>query len=117
MDNPDAAGVRGTPPDGELAAAGVLWEVIPPQGVRLLESRPLGTVRHHDPQTVLGRQPVLLRVGQGPQHRLDERLLERVPHLAVGLVVGDDHQRVVGPQHGGHKFVVGGVGGQHVPPL
>ena len=44
MGNRDAAGERAAPPpDGDARADGVLWEVIPPPGVRLLESRPSRT--------------------------------------------------------------------------
>ena len=44
MGNRDAAGERAAPPpDGDVRADGVLWEVIPPPGVRLLESRPSRT--------------------------------------------------------------------------
>ena len=44
MGNRDAAGERAAPPpDGDDRADGVLWEVIPPPGVSLLESRPSRT--------------------------------------------------------------------------
>jgi len=37
---------------------------------------------------------------------LDERLLERISHLAVGLIMRDHHQGIVGPQDGGDKFIL-----------
>src|SRR5437763_8913014 len=45
-------------------------------GERLLERRPLRPVRHHDPQAVLGTQPVPCRVGQRPQDRSEEHTSE-----------------------------------------
>ena len=45
-----------------------------------------------------------------PQDRLDERLLERVSHLAVGLVVDDHDQRVVRVQHRRRQIVADRVG-------